>query len=112
LSARPYRFSVAAIGLAGFQGTPESRAVQAPGGIAGRTIFQFCRLRCLESPIKSMGLEVFVVNFGHFILCNPYASKGVLSVMLMLNGKIIGQVRFVYQLHPRGKRFRQTARHD
>jgi hypothetical protein len=28
------------------------------------------------------------------------------------NGKIIGQVHFVYQLHPRGKRFRQTSRYD
>jgi hypothetical protein len=28
------------------------------------------------------------------------------------NEKIIGQVHFVYQLHPRGKRFRQIARRD
>ena len=33
--------------------------------------------------MKAMGLEVFVVNFGPFILCNDYASEGVLSVMLV-----------------------------
>jgi hypothetical protein len=44
LSARPYRFSVAAICLAGFQGTPESRAVKAPGGIiALREMQQYLR---------------------------------------------------------------------
>ena len=38
--------------------------------------------------------------------------EGVLSVILVPNEKIIGQVHLVYQLHARGKRFRQTARHD
>jgi hypothetical protein len=69
--------------LAGFQGTPESRSVKVPGGIAGRTNFQFCRLRWLESPIQSIGLAVFVANFGPFILCKLYAKEGALSVMLV-----------------------------
>jgi hypothetical protein len=62
--------------------------------------------------MKSMGFMIFVANFRPFILCNDYAKPAAFSAMLVPNGKIIGQVHFVYQLHPRGKRFRQTARHD
>jgi hypothetical protein len=46
------------------------------------------------------------------ILCNDYEKPAPFSAKLVPNEKIIGQVRLVYQLHPRGKRFRQTARHD
>jgi hypothetical protein len=45
-------------------------------------------------------------------LCNDYGKPAPFSANLVPDGKSIGQVRFVYQLHPRGKRFRQTARHD
>jgi hypothetical protein len=55
---------------------------------------------------------IFVANFRPFILCNDYAKPAPFSAMLVPNGKIIGQVHFVYQLHRRGKRFRQTARRD
>ena len=62
--------------------------------------------------MKSMGFMIFVANFRPFILCNDYTKPAAFSAMLVPNEKIIGQVHFVYQLHPRGKRFRQTARHD
>jgi hypothetical protein len=62
--------------------------------------------------MKSMGFMIFVATFRPFILCNDYTKPAAFSAMLMPNGKIIGQVHLVYQLHPRGKRFRQTARHD
>jgi len=39
-------------------------------------------------------------------------NREISSAMLVPNEKITGQVHFVYQLHPRGKGFRQTARHD
>jgi hypothetical protein len=59
-----------------------------------------------------MGFMIFVANFRLFILCNDYAKPAAFSAMLVPNEKFIGQVHFVYQLHPRGKRFRQTARYD
>ena len=63
--------------------------------------------------MKSMGFMIFVANFRPFILCNRlHKARRDLSAMLVPNEKIIGQVHFVYQLHPRRKRFRQTARHD
>jgi hypothetical protein len=62
--------------------------------------------------MESTGFAVFPGIFHPFILCKHYAREGVLSAMLVPNGKIIGQVHLVYQLHPRGKRFGQTARHD
>jgi hypothetical protein len=62
--------------------------------------------------MKSMGFMIFVANICPFIFCNDCAKPAAFSAKLVPNGKIIGQVRLVYQLHPRGKRFRQTARYD
>ncbi len=62
--------------------------------------------------MKSMGFMIFVANFRPFILCKDYTKPADFSAMLVPNEKITGQVHFVYQLHPRGKGFRQTARHD
>jgi uncharacterized radical SAM superfamily Fe-S cluster-containing enzyme len=62
--------------------------------------------------MKSMGCMIFGANFRPFILCNDYAKLAPFSAKLVPNEKIIGQMHFVYQLHLRGKRFRQTALHD